>query len=215
MYLPRSFEEKRPEVLLEFLRTHPFATLVVQTADGPEAAHIPFEWRPGPGPFGSLQGHLARANPLWCDADTHFEALVLFQGPHAYISPAWYPGRHTHGKEVPTWDYVVVHAHGPLHVIDDPAWLRAQVEQLTDHHEAGRPDPWKVAEAPAEYTDKELRHIIGVEIPLTRLEGKWKASQNRAMADRRGVVAGLCREGGPAEKAMAEVVQQFVEPERD
>ncbi len=210
MYLPKAFEEKRLPVLCDVMRTCPFATLVVRTAEGMDAAHIPFEWSPEPAPLGCLRGHVARANTLWKDFDAQHDVLVMFQGPHAYVSPDWYPGSKTHGKEVPTWDYVVVHAEGRMRVIDDPAWLRPFLETLTRHHESDRPTPWHVDDAPADFIADQMRYIVGVEIPVTRLTGKWKASQNRAMADRRGALEGLRREGGPTEQAMADVVARYV-----
>jgi transcriptional regulator len=143
------------------------------------------------GPLGTLRGHVARANPLWRDAAHRDEALVVFQGPQAYVSPAWYPSKAEHGKVVPTWNYVMVQARGRLRVIDDVAWLHALVTRLTATHEARRANPWAVDDAPPDYVASTLRAIVGLEIELVSLAGKWKVSQNRSAADREGVALGL------------------------
>jgi len=181
---------------------------VTMTPDGLDANHIPFEVDPSPAPFGTLRGHVARANPVWRDAARDVEALVIFQGPGTYISPSWYVTKKETAKVVPTWNYVVVHAHGALRVIDDRDWLRAFVEKLTNRHEAGRREPWKVTDAPADFIDKQLGAIVGIEVPMTRLIGKWKVSQNRPAADRDGVVEALRQEGDHAAAAMADLVRQ-------
>jgi transcriptional regulator len=150
---------------------------------------------------------MARANPQWRTlSDT--PALAIFQGPSAYVSPAWYATKRETGKVVPTWNYAVVHAHGPVRVIHDRDWLRTFVTRLTRRHEAARPDPWQVSDAPADYIDTQLAAIVGIEMPIARLEGKWKVSQNRPPADRAGVVEGLRSEGGDAAAAIAELVRQ-------
>jgi transcriptional regulator len=210
MYLPKHFEETRVQVLHELIHAHPLGALVVLTSAGLEANHIPLEVDPDPAPFGTLRGHIARANPLWRESARDTEALVLFQGPGTYISPAWYATKQETGKVVPTWNYAVVHAHGPVRFIDDRAWLRAFVEQLTNRHEAARPEPWRITDAPADYIDKQLGAIIGLEIPITRLVGKWKVSQNRPPRDRDGAVEGLSREGGDAGAAMARLIRESV-----
>jgi|SRR5215471_18177532 len=208
MYLPKHFEETRVEVLHELIRAYPLGTLVTLTAGGLDANHIPFEVDPDPRPFGTLRGHVARANPIWREASPGADALVIFQGPDTYISPSWYPTKRETGKVVPTWNYVVVHAHGTPRFIDDRAWLRAFVEKLTDRHEAQRRAPWKVTDAPADYIDKQVGAIIGLEVPVTRLAGKWKLSQNRPAHDRAGVVEGLRRDGGHSAGIMADWVRR-------
>lgn len=208
MYLPAHFEESRVEILHELIRSHPLAALVTLTAGGLDANHLPFEVDPEPAPFGTLRGHVARANPVWRQLSREIDALVIFQGPHTYISPAWYPTKQETGRVVPTWNYAVVHAHGPVRAIEDPAWLRDFVTRLTNRHEAGREDPWHVTDAPAEYIDRQLGAIVGLEIPLTRLQGKWKMSQNRPAHDRAGVVEGLTREGEPSRAAVADLVRR-------
>jgi transcriptional regulator len=208
MYLPKHFEETRIQILHELIRAHPLGALVTLTPSGLDANHIPFEVDPDPAPFGTLRGHIARANPLWRDFSRDVEALAIFQGPGTYISPSWYPTKRETSKVVPTWNYAVVHAHGALRVIDDRAWLRGFVETLTNRHEAGRRDPWKVTDAPSDFIEKQLGAIIGLEISLTRLIGKWKVSQNRPPHDRDGVVQGLSQEGRHSAAAMADLVRQ-------
>jgi transcriptional regulator len=208
VYLPSHFAETRVEVLHELIAAHPLGALVVATPGGLDANHIPFEVDPGPAPFGTLSGHIARANPLWRGARSDLDALVIFQGPSTYVSPAWYPTKSETGRVVPTWNYAVVHAHGPLRFIDDRAWLRRFVERLTNRHEASRPEPWQVTDAPAEYIETQLGAIIGLEIPVRRLVGKWKVSQNRSAADRAGVIDALSREGDKTGQAMARLVRE-------
>ncbi len=196
MYLPKHFEETRAEVLHTLIRHQPLGLLVTLNDAGLQANNIPFVLDPDPaGGPGILRAHVARANPLWRDARTDVEALVVFQGPQAYISPGWYPSKREHGKAVPTWNYVTVQARGTLRAIDDAEWLRAFVTRLTTTHEAAQAKPWAVTDAPPEFIDATLRAIVGIELTLTALTGKWKVSQNRPAADRAGVVAGLTTAG--------------------
>lgn len=211
MYLPAHFEETRPEVLQQLIRDHSLAALVTLGPDGLDANHIPLELDPGPAPFGTLRGHVARANPVWRDFSRDIEALAVFQGPQAYISPAWYQTKRETGKVVPTYNYIVVHAYGPIRVVEDRAWLRELVERLTSRHESGRPEPWKVTDAPAEFVEQMLGAIVGIEIPLTRLRGKWKVSQNRPSADRDGVVKGLREVNDSDARAMSAHVKKAAE----
>lgn len=185
MYLQPLFKEDRIEVLHRLVRERPLAVLVTLGSGGLNANHIPFELDPEPAPLGTLRGHVARANPLWKDFSAAVEALAVFQGPQTYVSPSWYATKQATGKVVPTWNYAVVHAYGPLTIVEDTAWLRALVEALTNRHEAASADPWRVSDAPEDFVALQLRAIVGIEIPVTRLEGKWKASQNRPAADRR------------------------------
>jgi len=207
MYLPKHFEETRVATLHELIRAHPLGALVTFDAGRIEANHIPFEIDPDPAPFGTLHGHVARANPAWRGLSPAVDALVIFQGPEAYVSPSWYPSKQESGKVVPTWNYAVVHAYGPVRAVDDAVWLRAFVEKLTDRHEAGRAARWKVTDSPADYVDKMVTAIVGIELPIARLLGKWKVSQNRPAPDREGVVAGLHEQGSDVAKAMAELVR--------
>ena len=198
MYLPAHFAESRPDVLGAFVAAHPLGLLVTQNrAGGIDANSIPFILdAAGDGTPGVLLAHVARANPLWSSARDDVDALVVFQGPHGYVSPAWYPSKAAHGKVVPTWNYVMVQARGRLRAIDDKVWLRNFVGRLTDRHEGTRAAPWAIDDAPADYIETMLGAIVGIEITLSSLVGKWKVTQNRAADDRAGVVDGLLREGG-------------------
>ncbi len=203
MYVPRHFAEDRVDVLAAFMHDHPFATLVSNTTDGLLATHLPLLWDPEPAPFGTLTGHFARPNPH-AKVDASGDALAIFLGPQAYVSPSWYPSKREHGKVVPTWNYVAVHAAGPLRLVDDVDWLRALVTRLTDRHEQASAEPWRVTDAPETFLAQMLRGIVGVEIPVHRLEGKWKLGQNRPEADVLGTIDGLRERGDPASAALAE-----------
>jgi transcriptional regulator len=208
MYLPSHFEESRAEVLRQLIHDHPLGTLVTFGADGLNANHVPFEFDPDPAPLGTLRAHVARANPVWSGYSREIEPLVIFQGPQVYITPSWYQTKKETGKVVPTFNYIVVHAYGAMRVIEDAAWLRDFVGRLTDRFESTRALPWSVTDAPEDFIATQLRAIVGIEIQLTRLTGKWKISQNRPAADRRGVVAGL-RESDDAEaQAMASAIER-------
>ena len=212
MYLPAHFKEDRTPVLHDLIRAHPLAVLVTLDANGLVANHLPMEIDPEAGALGTLRGHVARANPLWKSHRAEVEAMAVFQGPNDYITPQYYATKAATGKVVPTGNYATVHAYGPLRAIDDAAWLRRFVEQLTDRHEAELRHPpgdapWKVSDAPEDFIAGQLKAIVGIEIPLTRMEGKWKVSQNRPPEDRAGVVAGLEEGGGPMQYAMAELVR--------
>lgn len=204
MYLPGHFAESRVEVLHALMRAQPFATLVTQGADGLTADHLPLQLATDGAGMGLLQGHVARANPLAQCADA--DVLVVFHGPQAYVSPSWYPTKQEHGRAVPTWNYVVVHARGRLRTINDPAWQRHNLETLVERHEAGFDQPWQIADAPADYIDSMMRAIVGIEIVVTALSGKWKTSQNQPAINRAGVVAGLRRQGTADALQMAELV---------
>ncbi|MEO7145132.1 MAG: FMN-binding negative transcriptional regulator [Bryobacteraceae bacterium] len=203
MYIPPHFGEDRVDVLHQLMKRHGFATLVTLGADGLIANHLPMILDAAPAPFGILRGHIARANPQWRETLAYVEALAIFQGPHAYITPNWYPTRQETQRVVPTWNYAVVHAHGPLRTFDDPRLLEQHLRTLTDRHEAGFPAPWRVDDVPEDFFQGMLKSIVGIEIPITRLEGKWKMSQNRAPADRAGVIEGLEASGDPDQKAVA------------
>lgn len=197
MYTPKSYREVRLEVLHALMAAHPLGALVRMAQDGLCADHLPFEIAPPtPGaPFGTLRAHVARANPLWRGGGA--ETMVIFQGPHAYITPAWYAEKELSGEEVPTFDYAVVHAHGTLRVIEERDWLLDFLERLTNRHEADQPQPWQVGDAPPAYIDKLLKAIVGIEIPLARLEGKWKMEQKNSLQDRTRVARELTRDGMP------------------
>lgn len=205
MYQVGAFREERIDVMHALMRSHRLATLVTVHDGVPEANHLPLLIDPDPAPNGTLRGHVARANPVWRQADGR-EVLAIFHGPQAYVTPSWYPSKRETGQVVPTWNYAVVHAWGPLTVHDDREWLRALVTRLTDQQEAALPQPWRVADAPADYLERMLGAIVGIEIPLARLSGKWKVSQNRTSADRAGVVDGLGSQGNAQAQAMADLV---------
>ena len=205
MYLPKHFAEERLDVLHAALAAHPLGLLVTNGAGGLDANPVPFMVDPARGAFGTLRAHVARANPVWKEAGG--EVLVMFQGPQAYVSPGWYASKAEHGKVVPTWNYIVVQARGVLRAFDDAVWLRDFVGTLTDRHEARRDTPWKVADAPDDFIAQTLRAIVGIEVELTALVGKWKVSQNRPAADREGVVRGLEAIGDDTSRAMAEAVR--------
>ena len=192
MYLPAHFNETRTEVLHALMRARPLTALVTLGASGIAADHVPVETYSEPAlPFGSIRGHIARANPLWREYRNDTEALAIFQGPHAYISPSVYPSKTTTGEVVPTWNYAVVHARGSLRFIHDAEWLRSFVARLTATYEGPRPQRWNVEDAPAAYIEKMLKLIVGFEFSITSLAGKWKVSQNRQHADRVGVMENL------------------------
>jgi transcriptional regulator len=191
MYLPEKFKESRPEVLQAIMRSHPLATLVVLGDNGVIANHVPMVALVEPTPWGRLRGHIARANPLWKQYRSGSEALAIFHGPQAYISPNFYASKQQTGEVVPTWNYAVAHARGPLEFTHDAGWLRELVGGLTKHHEASQPRPWQVDDAPGEFTQSMLGLIVGFELMITSLVGKLKLSQNRTDEDRRGVLAGL------------------------
>ena len=205
MYRPPLFREDRLDVLHTAISHHPLATLVTAGANGLMANHIPFLINPAGSANGVLRAHLARANDQLVDLRAGAEALVIFQGPETYITPSWYASKAEHGKVVPTWNYVAVHAWGTPTVFDDPAWLRQQIGDLTAKQESSREQPWAVSDAPDDFVASQIKGIVGLEIPIARIEGKWKVSQNRPQADRNSVVDGL-RELGPEAAAMAQQV---------
>jgi transcriptional regulator len=206
MYVPVHFKEDRIPVLHEAIRKYGFGTLVTSTEQELEASHLPLLLDSEPAPLGTVLGHLARANPQWQRIKPGFQALAIFLGPNAYITPSWYPTKQQDGKVVPTWNYLAIHAYGTISFFDDPAQLRAHVSKMTETHEAPRSAPWAVSDAPASYVDQMLRAIIGFRLVITRLEGKWKMSQNRPGQDVEGVLKGLEREDGGDHRPVAEIV---------
>lgn len=191
MYIPNQFEEPRVEVMHELIWAQPLATVVTLSSSGLNANHIPLYLADSPATFGALRGHVARANPMLTDLTSDIESLAVFHGPDAYISPSWYATKKETGKVVPTWNYAVVHAYGFLRVVDNPVWLRAQLEDLTSHNEASFAEPWAVSDAPREYIEKIMASIVGIEMVITKLSGKWKVSQNQPSKNQSSVVAGL------------------------
>lgn len=204
MYIPKPFLMDDPDAIRAHIEAHPFAALVVQRESGLEAVHLPLlldaDKDAHGGELGRLRGHIARANPVFDAGLEGSEVLVIFSGPQAYVSPGWYPSKLENPKVVPTWNYTAVHASGTLHFHDDKDWLLRNVGDLTDRFEAGQAEPWSIDDAPEDYIDAMTRAIVGMEIKITRLEGKAKLSQNRSEADRVRVAEGL-RQSGAAELA--------------
>jgi transcriptional regulator len=207
MYCPAAFREDRPEILRALIRAHPLGLLVTHGAAGFNANLIPFTFVERSDGHDLLRAHLARANDQVAELRAATSVLVAFQGPQAYVTPSWYATKRQHGRVVPTWNYIAVQVHGRPCVVDDADWLRPQLHALTEQQERGRIEPWSVDDAPAPFVEGLVRAIAGLEIPVERIEGKWKASQNQPAANRIGVVAGL-REGASA-SAMADVMDSL------
>ncbi|GAM00364.1 FMN-binding negative transcriptional regulator [Sphingomonas parapaucimobilis] len=206
-YPPRAFRETRDDVLLEAMAAIGLASLVVVRDGVPEAVSLPMTAiQDGDGWM--LEGHVARANPLWRLAERGCAALAIFQGPHAYVHPGWYPTKREHGKVVPTWNYVVLQAHGHLSVTHDPEWLAAHLARLTEAKEAGQAEPWSIDDAPADFIQGLQRGIVGLTLHIARLEGVWKIAQHHPEPNRRGVIAGLFASDAPGDRAMAETMEQ-------
>jgi transcriptional regulator len=205
MYVPAHFAETRVPVLHAAIRGAGLATLVTTGAAGLEASHVPMLLDDEPAPLGTLIGHVARENPQWRSGGG--ESLAIFLGADAYVSPSWYPTKKRTGKVVPTWNYVAIHAYGRVEFFDDEERLRALVTSLTQRHEAGRPEPWAVTDAPEDYVRAMLKAIVGFVLPIARLEGKWKMSQNRPPEDRAGTVVALKDEGKDDVAAMIEAAK--------
>jgi len=212
MFVPEPFKEDRIEVLHDAIRAARLAALVTIGADGMTASHVPVLLEPQVGRHGTLVGHISRANGQWKTASAETPALAIFTGPDAYISPSWYPSKREAGKVVPTWNYVAVHAYGPIAWIDKADALREIVTRLTERHEAGRDEPWAVSDAPDDFVRQMLRGIVGFRLTIERLEGKWKMSQNRNQADRKGAADGLRREATPEADEVADLIP--LAPER-
>jgi transcriptional regulator len=206
MYLPPQFREDDVPALHAAIRQIAFGTLVTLGPDGMIASHVPMLVDPEPAPYGTLLGHVARANPQWRNPVQDVDALAIFVGPNGYVTPSWYPTKRETGKVVPTWNYVAIHAYGPARWFDDADQLLALVTRLTESQEAPRAAPWAVSDAPPEFVNAMLKAIVGFALPIARLEGKWKMSQNRNAADLAGVRDGLAREPSPANDAVAAVM---------
>jgi len=207
MYIPEAFKEEDREAIVGFIRSCRLATFVTSAPSGLIATPLPLIYEAEEGPKGTLYGHLAKANPQWQDSILQIEALVLFQGADAYITPAWYPSKAETGRVVPTWNYVAVHAYGNAEFFTEPDRLREAVSLLTRLHEDGRPEPWSVNDAPAEYIEGQLRAIVGVRIPVNRIEAKRKMSQNQPPTNRAGVVAGLSESLRQSDRLLLELIK--------
>jgi transcriptional regulator len=206
--VPEAFKESRLDVLHAFMRAAPFATLVTNGELGPMAIHLPTLLRTETGRYGTLYAHAARDNHEEPKCDTGVPALFIYHGPNAYISPSWYPSKQLHGRVVPTWNYIVVHARGVLKTHNEPDWLVAHLKELTFSQESGREHPWALSDAPKEYIDSLVRRIVGLEFVISSITGKWKLSQNRSAGDQDGVINGLLREGLPGALAVADSMKK-------
>jgi transcriptional regulator len=207
MYIPKYNEETRIDVIDRLIRSAPVASLVTMGSSGLFATHLPMVLHRCSDEDAVLRGHLSRANRQWKEFSPEIQALAIFSGPGHYITPAWYPEKAETGKVVPTWNYAVVHAYGPLQIIEDPEWLLKHLNALTDTHEASRPAPWSVADAPAEFIATTARGIVGLELKIERLEGKWKVSQNQDESARVSVAEGLDALDTEASLAMSDLVR--------
>ncbi|WP_020483890.1 FMN-binding negative transcriptional regulator [Methylomonas sp. MK1] len=206
MYCPTHFQEEKPAELVGLIEQFPLATVIYQGDDGLTADHIPLLYEATPSGLGKLMGHVAKNNPLWQVAPEQ-ELLLVFQGPSTYISPNWYASKSEAGKVVPTWNYAVVHAHCTLNAIHDPAQVLRIITELTDKNEAAQGHPWRVTDAPAEFTKKLLGNIVGISLEIKRWQGKWKVSQNQTQQNRQSVIEGLRSEDSDAQRQMALLVQ--------
>jgi transcriptional regulator len=211
MYTPAQFKIEDAGEVHALMRAHPFAILVTHGSEGLIATHLPTVLKvDDASPLGRVECHVARPNPQWKTFAADADALVIFQGPHAYIRPDWYPSKAEHGKVVPTWNYAVVHAYGRLEAMQDKDWLHAHVAELTDQQEASYPKPWAKADAPANFSEMLVRGIVGLKLQITRLEGKVKMSQNRDQRDRAGVVQGLGDRGETHDAETAALVDKLM-----
>lgn len=206
MYVSKHHQLNDRDAVLALMETHPLGAWVCSAQEGLVANHVPFFLDRTRGPFGTLLGHVARANSVWRVLSPDTPSVVMFQGAQSYITPGWYPGKAVHGKVVPTWNYVVAHAHGRARVIEDPAWMLNMLNRLTDTQESGQILPWRVEDAPPDYIHKMMRGIVGIEIPIDRVDGKLKASQDEDLQDRHSTVKGLQSNHSQQSQNMAELV---------
>lgn len=206
MYVSKHHQLNEPEAILALIESQPLGAWVCQSSDGLVANHIPFFLDRSRGPHGTLMGHVARANTVWQQLFADTPSVVMFQGAQSYITPGWYPGKAEHGKVVPTWNYTVAHVHGTAQVIEDPTWMLDMLNRLTDAQESGQTLPWRVSHAPADFIEKLMSGIVGIEIPIDRLESKLKASQDEDLQDRHGTVKGLQSVPGDQSHVMAGLV---------
>ncbi|MEM8852575.1 MAG: FMN-binding negative transcriptional regulator [Pseudomonadota bacterium] len=209
MFEPPMFREERVEVMHALMTAHPFATLVSCASGVLSADHVPLAIHDDASTHGFLRGHLSAGNPLAHVGEETIDVLAVFQGPQAYISPSWYPSKQEHGKVVPTWNYAVVQAHGTLRFMKDRAWLMDHLADLTRRNESHRPAPWATTDAPATFMERQLKGLVGIEIEITALSGKWKMSQNKAAADQAGVATGLLSEETEEAATVSRLVKDY------
>jgi transcriptional regulator len=215
MYTPKAFEVTDLPALHAAMRQSGLATLVTLTTGGLVATHLPLLLDESRGPYGTIRGHVSRANVQWKESDPKVEGLIMFQGLDTYVTPQWYPAKQETGRVVPTWNYEAIHAYGPVTFFEDAERLRAVVTELTERYEASFPAPWKVSDAPANYIDAQLKAIVGLEMPIVRLEGKQKFNQNRSLEDRRGVIEGLRALQAPGKTQVAELMEEIESRRKD
>ena len=208
MFQPPVFREDRPEVMRELMLAHPFATFVSAATGVLTADHVPLVWHENKGEHGALRGHIARSNPLFRQTKGPMEVLTIFQGPQSYVTPSWYASKQEHGKVVPTWNYVVVHVRGTLQFTQETSWLLQHLNDLTAQHESPRREPWKVSDAPDDFIARQLKGLVGFEIEIKDLQGTWKVSQNKALADWTGVRDGLQKSGNPDAAAIGALMHK-------
>jgi transcriptional regulator len=213
MYVNRPHQLTDREAIFSLMGSHALGAWVCHGREGLIANHVPFLLDRSRGPIGTLIGHVSRANAVWRELDLAVPSVVMFQGPQAYITPSWYPGKAEHGRVVPTWNYMVAHAHGVARAVEDREWMLDMLQRLSAVHEARRSMPWTVADAPAPFIEKMMHAIVGIEIPIDRLEGKLKASQDEAMQDRLGTVRGLREETGGEAAAVADLIMNAIDAE--
>ncbi len=211
MYIPAQFEQTDPGLWHTLIRDYPLATLVSQGEQGMDANHIPLYLAQAEGATLTLQGHIARANPLCAALASGQEILAIFQGPHGYITPSWYSSKQVDARVVPTWNYAVVHVYGQARLIEEHDWLVAHLDRMVQHNEAGFAQPWALADAPADFVDKLTRAIVGVEIRSTRVQAKWKMSQNQSAQNRDGVIRGL----QPLQPVLAQWIELYGVPVKE
>ena len=209
MYTPKAFEVTDLAQLHAAMRQSELATLVSMATQGLVATHLPLLLDETKGEYGTITGHVSRANLQWRESDPNAEALIIFLGLDTYVSPNWYPAKQENGRVVPTWNYAAIHAYGRLTFFEDPEWLRIMVTELTKRHESSFPAPWQVTDAPAVYIDSQLKAIVGFEFRIVRLEGKQKFNQNRAVQDRLGVIEGLRGLGNERKTEVAELMEEI------
>jgi transcriptional regulator len=208
MFQPPIFREERIKIMHDMIHEHPFASLVSMQESDIVADHLPLIIHPELSTHGTLRGHVARGNPIGRKLDEDIEVLVMFRGPQHYITPSWYPSKKEHGKVVPTWNYIMVHARGKIKIHQDTDWILSHLTELTHRNENGRKEPWKVSDAPSDFIKRQLRSIIGIEIKITSLQGTWKTSQNKKLEDNMSVSEGLNKELSDAAKTMAICVEE-------
>lgn len=209
MYIPKQFAENDPTILQAAIKSLQFATIITLNDTSLSASHIPMLIDDTAGKLGTLEGHIARANPQGSSYTRTVPALAIFTGPNAYISPSWYATKKEHGKAVPTWNYIAVHASGPLEIVEDRNWLLDHVNRLTNRNEQRREQPWKVSDAPEQYIDNLIGSIVGLRMPIEKIEGSWKMIQHHVEGNREGVIKGLTESGTPKDLAVAQIMQEL------